>query len=275
MATPYLSRRTGSTQWLMQRVSAILLIVLAFLHFAIQHFTSDAVSTGLTVATRLNDPWWQAYYVVFITLALFHGINGLTGIIRDYNPRPNLGWLVELVIWSAAVFFGARAVVNVASPVPLAEVKGAYAARGFPAGESRGNPPTTGIAYDFRAELRELLLLEYYLDKHTHRTDATATAEVFAHAPGKAVDQGSVAAAGAAFDRWVNAQLAAEPPAQERRDRHCTFSSSYEFALWAKDVRRANAKARLTAADPTTKARDDAILDRLHQLPSYNAVLAH
>jgi succinate dehydrogenase / fumarate reductase, membrane anchor subunit len=269
VATPYLSRRAGSTQWLMQRVSAFLLIGLAFAHFAIQHFTSDAVSTGLTVAARLNNPWWQAYYALFIALALYHGVNGLTGIIRDYNPRPNLRLPIEVVLWSLAAFMGARGIINVASPVPLAAVKADYASRGFPAGESSGNPPTVAKHYDFRDELRELLLLEYYLDKHTHRTDRTPTAEVFGHAAGKPVDPQSVAAAGTAFDTWVLAQLAQQPPVADLRDRHATFSTSYEFALWAKDVRRADAQARTAAGSGSP--RDAQILARLYQIPAYTA----
>lgn len=284
MAFPYISRRTGSTQWLMQRVSALLLIGLAFTHFAIQHFTSDAVSTGLTVAARLNNPWWQAYYALFIALALYHGINGVCGIIRDYNPKPNLRLPIELVLWSAAAFFGARGIINIAHPVPVDAVKANYAARGFPAGESRGNPPAMAQTYDFRTELRELLLLEYYLAHHTHRTDATPVNEIFGQAASsansansaKAVDPAVVAAAGKAFDTWLNQQLASDGPAQDKRDRHELFSSSYEFALWAKDVRRSDALARRElATDVATKMREDAILDRLHQLPAYSAVQAH
>jgi succinate dehydrogenase / fumarate reductase membrane anchor subunit len=276
VAFPYISRRTGSTQWLMQRVSAFLLVGLAFTHFAIQHFTSDAVSTGLTVAARLNNPWWQAYYALFIALALYHGINGLCGIIRDYNPRPNLRLPIELVIWTLAAAFGARAIINIAHPVPVEAVKANYAARGFPAGASRGNPPALAINYDFRSELRELLLLEYYLEHHTHRTEATALAEVFAHQAGKPVDASQVAAAGLAFDTWLNRQLASDGPAQELRDRHALFSSTYEFALWAKDVRRANANARRgLTTEAADIAREDAILSRLRQLPVYSAVQAH
>ena len=27
-------------------------------HFGLQHFTASAVSTGLTVTARMNDPFW-------------------------------------------------------------------------------------------------------------------------------------------------------------------------------------------------------------------------
>ena len=74
-------------QWMMQRVSAVLLLVLTFGHFGLQHFTASAVSTGLTVTARMNDPFWQGYYIMFVVLAMYHGINGVYGIFLDYGPK--------------------------------------------------------------------------------------------------------------------------------------------------------------------------------------------
>ncbi len=278
MTAPYLSRRTGSTQWLMQRASALLLVGLAFTHFAIQHFTSDAVSTGLTVAVRLNNPWWQAYYVLFIVLVLYHGINGLVGIQRDYNPRTWLRVVIEVLLWSVAAFFAARGIANVVNPaLSTAEAKARYAANGFPAGESVGNPPSVAKAYDFRSELRELFLLEYYLAKHTHRTDTTATATVFGHQPGMAVTPETVAQCGVAFDRWLG-EVIADPQlgTQDRRDRSALFSSTYEFAVWAKEVRLRNAAERQRlGSNGGARAHEQAILERLPTNPVYNPVELH
>ena len=44
MGAPYVSSRSGRFQWMMQRVSAVLLLVLTFSHFGLQHFTAEAVS---------------------------------------------------------------------------------------------------------------------------------------------------------------------------------------------------------------------------------------
>lgn len=259
MAEHYVSSRAGSTQWVMQRVSAILLIALAFGHFGLQHFTSDAVSTGLTVAARLNDPFWQAYYIVFIILAMYHGVNGVVGIVRDYNPRRGLRVALEVGLWSLAAFFVVLGLRNVVAPVPLGAVKESYAARGFPKGESPGNPPSLPIAYDFRDELRELNLLEYYLAKHTHHTESAALAEIFAHRPEVRLDglpateaATAIAASGAAFDAWAKAVIAAGPVDPAQRRRGAMFSSTYEFAVWAGHVRRANAALR---GDAATAAR--------------------
>lgn len=272
MAEYYISNRAGSVQWVMQRVSAMLLVILAGIHFGLQHFTSDAVSTGLTVAARLNNPFWQAFYIIFIVLALYHGINGVVGIVRDYNPPRRLRVAAEILLWTLAAYFGALGIKNVASPVPLGTVKESYAERGFPKGESPGNPPSFPIAYDFRDELRELALLEYYLEHHVSRTEAAPIGEVFAHDPavrllslGKDEAAKKVAASGAAFDAWVANTIALGPVDPAQRKRLKTFSSSYEFAVWAGQVRQADAKLR----------GDVVALGRLSNLPAYRATALH
>lgn len=290
MSVPYASTRAGSGQWLMQRVSAFLLIGLAFVHFGIQHFTTDAVSTGLTVSARANDPWWQGYYIVFVILALYHGVNGVVGIVRDYNPRPLLRISIELVLWSLAVFYGTVGVQNFVTPRPLGEVKELYARNGFPVGESAGNPPIPGgeRTYDFRNELRELHLLAYYLEHHTARPGGRPVdlARVFGH-DGDPARSGTspeqVIAAGRAFDEWSLAMAAQPAPIPEQRDRHATFSSPREFAIWAANVRIANAALRRRldrdGVQPTSQVQRDADAATVARLdgvvPPYSSLALH
>ena len=258
---PYVSSRAGNTQWLLQRVSAVLLIVLAFVHFGMQHFTSDAVSTGLTVAARMDNRLWQAYYVVFIAMALYHGINGLVGIIADYCPRQLWRNILTVGCWSIGVYFVTVAVLNIASAPRLGVVKEWYAQQGFAAGASAGNPPALSVEYDFREPMRELHLLAHYLEHHTHNPPEDLAA-VFgncgevAENDRHAVDL--VKAGGRAFEAWARAQ---QPVSVEERDRQQIFSSRYEFAIWALNVRQANAAAR---SEPT---------GTLHAISSYSAQL--
>jgi succinate dehydrogenase / fumarate reductase membrane anchor subunit len=264
MVTPYVTTRTGSGQWIMQRVSAALLIGLAFTHFGIQHFTSDAVSTGLTVAARFNDPWWQGYYVAFILLALYHGINGVVGIVRDYRPRTVFRVVIEAALWSLAAFFAARGVINIAAPRPLSEVKALYAVNGFPKGDSPGSPPgISGVKhYDFQDQLRELHLFAYYLEQHTHRTESADLKTIFS---GSGASEG-----GASFDRWLIDCMKNGAPAAGDRRREACFSSTYEFAVWAAHVRRTNAKTRGTQHDLEIVARFDSTA-----LPKYDPNTQH
>ena len=272
MATPYISTRSGSGQWLMQRVSAVLLVGLATVHFSLQHFTSDAVSTGLTVAARLNNPYWQAFYVVFIVLAMYHGLNGVVGILRDYNPPRRLRVSAECTLWALAAFFVILGIRNVVSPVPLGTVKESYAARGFAKGPSPGNPPSFAVSYDFRDELRELALMEYYLGNHVHHDAPIALGTVFAHDPATTLDPAEatasatkIAACGAAFDAWCQAEAAKPATDPMAHPRLSMFSSTREFAVWALNVRAADARLR----------NDQATLARLASIPAYRATALH
>jgi succinate dehydrogenase hydrophobic anchor subunit len=274
MARPYVSTRTGSGQWIMQRVSAALLIILAFVHFGLQHFTSDAVSTGLTVATRFNNPWWQGYYILFIALALYHGVNGVVGIVRDFRPNTVVRVTLETALWSLAVFFTARGIINIATPRPLGEIKTFYALNGFPAGDSAGSPPAPGGTkhYDFRDELRELHLLAYYLERHTHRTEAQqqSVAEIFS---GSSADD--VAGSGKSFDTWLQKQIAAGPVSPDNRARESCFSSTHEFAVWAASVRMANLKFHASNPDIPMSTITEHALHWLVPPPPYDAAGLH
>src|SRR5690606_10383492 len=100
-------------------------------------------------------PWWQAYYLIFVVLALYHGINGLVGIVRDYRPRPLVRGIIEVALWSLALYFAVVGSRNFLNPTPTGTVKEFYAMNGFAAGASSGHPPGLQgeIRYDFRHEL--------------------------------------------------------------------------------------------------------------------------
>jgi succinate dehydrogenase / fumarate reductase membrane anchor subunit len=280
MAAPYASTRTGRFAWMLQRVSALLLIPLAFGHFFLQHFTADAVSTGLATSFRLHEPLWVAYYAVFVTLVLFHGVNGLIGVINDYAPKQLSRGLIAVVLWSLAAFFGALGMRNLLAPAHnLDSAKSWYAQYGFPDGESAGNPPNVlwKPRYEFGDdELRELNLLYHYLSHQTHLTvtERNEALAVFGDA-GKDINKG-----GERFDAWclkVIGERDQRLPDTEERGRHRIFSSSYEFARWAVAVRVSDAKARKARADRENRAElgqaADAVLARLGAAPAFDPTL--
>ena len=258
---PYVSSRSGRFQWMMQRVSAVLLLVLVFVHFALQHFTPDAVSTGLTVAARFNNPWWQAFYVIFVVLGLYHGVNGLIGIINDYAPKQLVRGIAALVLWTAAAAFIIVGVKNILTPRPLGEVKVHYALNGFSAGVSHGSPPSVGKEYDYRIAHAELPLLRHYLIQHVHGGESVDVAAIFGdreRIPAEEADS-----VGSAFDDWVRSEVAKGPIANNERGRNAIFSSVYEFAVWAGNVRKVNAK----------QTGDEVVAGRYNTLPAYSPTL--
>ena len=104
-------RPSGGTElyaWLFMRVSGVALLFLALGHLATMHFinTVDTIDFDFVVG-RFTDPVWGPFWRVYdwflLTLALFHGINGLRNVVDDVF-RPS-GWrvLFKVAVYSVAV----------------------------------------------------------------------------------------------------------------------------------------------------------------------------
>lgn len=93
MSVPMTNR--GFWSWVLQRISGLFLIFFLGLHVLAIHFSKDWKVTAATVAARLGEnPLWALFYYLFIPLAVYHGLNGVWGIILDYAPSQPVrrGW---------------------------------------------------------------------------------------------------------------------------------------------------------------------------------------
>jgi succinate dehydrogenase / fumarate reductase, membrane anchor subunit len=71
--------------WYFMRISGLILLFLALLHFFMTHILNDVVDTNSTfVAQRWDNPLWRLYDWALLALGLFHGMNGLRFIMNDY-----------------------------------------------------------------------------------------------------------------------------------------------------------------------------------------------
>lgn len=71
--------------WLFMRVSGLLLVFLALLHFSITHIINDVAETDLDfVGARWQNPLWRLYDWSLLALGLAHGVNGVRWSIDDY-----------------------------------------------------------------------------------------------------------------------------------------------------------------------------------------------
>jgi succinate dehydrogenase hydrophobic membrane anchor protein len=100
------SKNTGSIGWLLQRISAVALILLLLAHFIVIHFSGKPDVTFNVVRDRLLDPtWgpvWKTITMLLLVLALFHALNGTWGVLLDYIRK---GW-VRLWLFSFIVVIG-------------------------------------------------------------------------------------------------------------------------------------------------------------------------
>lgn len=75
--------------WLFMRLSGLLLVFFALVHFAITHVLNDVVETDYRfVEDRWANPAWRVFDWMLLALALLHGANGARWVIEDYVRRP-------------------------------------------------------------------------------------------------------------------------------------------------------------------------------------------
>ncbi|MBW3579902.1 MAG: succinate dehydrogenase hydrophobic membrane anchor subunit [Actinobacteria bacterium] len=87
--------------WFFMRVSGLVLVFLALLHFAITHIVNDVVETDATfVAERWDNPLWRLFDWTLLALALLHGLNGLRWSIDDYVRSPARRTSVKAVVYT-------------------------------------------------------------------------------------------------------------------------------------------------------------------------------
>ena len=89
--------------WYFMRISGLILIFLALLHFSITHIINDVVETDAEfVANRWDNPVWRLFDWTLLTLALFHGLNGVRWIIDDYVRSPGKRAAVKAVTYGVS-----------------------------------------------------------------------------------------------------------------------------------------------------------------------------
>jgi succinate dehydrogenase / fumarate reductase membrane anchor subunit len=97
------SKNTGSIGWLLQRITAVLLVLLLLAHFVVIHYSGPGKVTFDIVKDRLMHPiWgpvWRTITLLLLFTALFHGFNGVWGVLLDYIKKGSVRiWLFSLIV---------------------------------------------------------------------------------------------------------------------------------------------------------------------------------
>ena len=91
--------------WYFMRVSGLILIFMALIHFAITHIIYDVTDTNSSfVQARWDNPLWRAYDWTLLALGLLHGVNGLRWIIDDYVRSSRGRATVKAALYSVTLF---------------------------------------------------------------------------------------------------------------------------------------------------------------------------
>lgn len=96
------SKNTGSKSWVMQRITGLALVIFMIGHYILMHYHPDSGHTYDAVLSRMQFSWYRIIDLTFIVLAMYHGLNGIWGIFRDYKLKT---WQNYTII-SLLVVFG-------------------------------------------------------------------------------------------------------------------------------------------------------------------------
>lgn len=98
------SKDSGSKSWVLQRITGLALVVLMIGHYILMHYQPESGHTYGAVLSRMQSSAYRIIDLTFITLGMYHGLNGIWNIFRDYKLKPwaKLSIIAGLVIIGVA-----------------------------------------------------------------------------------------------------------------------------------------------------------------------------
>ncbi len=94
----------GAWPWLLQRVSAVFLLVLILLHLWIEHFMHlGAPITFASVKARLVHAVFAVIDYGLLIVVVFHGLNGLRTVLLEIPFLPHRSRAITIGLWVLGV----------------------------------------------------------------------------------------------------------------------------------------------------------------------------
>ena len=99
--------------WFFMRISGLVLLFLALIHFAITHIIHDVANTNYQfVERRWHNLGWRIFDWSLLALALGHGLNGLRMITDDYVRKPGTRAAVKATLYGVTFLVDAKDKIN-------------------------------------------------------------------------------------------------------------------------------------------------------------------
>ena len=118
--------RKPGWNWLLQRVTALLLVVGLVGHFLVLHFTrlynSGSLKAAESTASRFlaSPKFWLVFDGMLLTAGIYHALHGLYTIFTDANPSPKLKRVTGAALWTLGLAMLVVGLVLLARFLPYA-----------------------------------------------------------------------------------------------------------------------------------------------------------
>jgi succinate dehydrogenase / fumarate reductase, membrane anchor subunit len=92
---------------MLQRITGLALVILTVGHYIMMHYNPVSGHDYGETAERLSMPMFKGMYLLFITIGMYHGLQGVWNVIRDFKLRSWLAWtLFGTIVLAGIVFLG-------------------------------------------------------------------------------------------------------------------------------------------------------------------------
>lgn len=100
--------------WFLQLVTGVLIAALLGIHMVIQHLGAILSFFGIEAADqtawalmigRASQGIWVGLYIALLAFVLYHGLNGLRGVILELTPSRKTERIITQVIIAFGVIF--------------------------------------------------------------------------------------------------------------------------------------------------------------------------
>jgi succinate dehydrogenase / fumarate reductase, membrane anchor subunit len=112
------TKASGAFAYYFQRISGAVLVLLLFVHYFMMHSTTMGGHSHEETVNRLGQWQWQAFYLTFIVLGMYHGLNGVWNIVQDYNFSSRMRMFIYIMLLMAGIVFSAIGIMTIVT-VPL------------------------------------------------------------------------------------------------------------------------------------------------------------
>ncbi len=92
----------GFWSWFIQRVTGVLLVAGLLVHFIIMHYSGPEQITYAYVMARFSNPFWKLFDLLFLLSVIYHGFNGVWGIVLEYVSSAQLRKVLQVCLLTAA-----------------------------------------------------------------------------------------------------------------------------------------------------------------------------
>ncbi len=113
----------GSIQWLLQAFSGAFVVVFLGVHLYVAHINGGSpVELFDSVVANLKNPWWMGFFLAFLGIVTYHGLNGVKGIIYETGisarGRRIVAYLITVVFIISIVYGTLLSLIVASMPFP-------------------------------------------------------------------------------------------------------------------------------------------------------------